>query len=384
MKGKLIKIISATGLAMIMGAGVLCGVLVAPAGASPANANTQAGLSAGQNASGADSAPKIVENADGSIQIGLTEEETTAALMNGTWECEPETDPVIYTTDYGLDVKLHLSGYKSDPSTIGKLLSGKFSGYAYISAGGYNWAIIGRSSSITNKSLTGHLNIANLINTFSSFTGYSSNTFWSMLANKDSTPAGSQIYNEYKNGKDVVYSNAAVTAIYANPSTFLPNAKAITDTSELAQDEVLCFAQTYVTSSKFYASKPSSNVTAYTTSSTLYSTCKTWYTNNLQSSLGSYVIQKTLITQYKNGQTTVAANLFPLAAYDKNSIENYYWSTYLSSGKDGNMDIGEVYWTRSGNASNDAYPRLMSNGSISSGYEVTSTAKVRPAFVLKI
>ena len=379
---RMLKIFAAGGLAFFMGVGTLCGVLIAPMGATQASANSQAGQQAGQNASGAATAPKVVENPDGSIQIGLTEEETTAALMSGTWECSPETDPVIYTTDYGLDVKMHLTGYKSDPSTLGKLSSGKFSGYAYISAASVNWAIIGYSSTITNKSLTGHLNIANILSTYSSFTGYSSNTFWSTLLNT-STPAGSKIYNEYKSGKDVVYNNAAVSGIYANPAALFPNAKAITDTSVLAQDEVLCFAQAIVQSDvTFNASTSSGN--RYSTSN-LKDVVDTWYKDNLESLLDSYIAEKTLKTTYSGGSAadSCTVKLFPLAG--ASSSESFYYGTYMSIGSGGNMDVDDEWWLRSGYGSSDLAYSVDTAGIVTTlKYYVHAPWGVRPAFVLKI
>ncbi|MBR2433218.1 MAG: hypothetical protein IKB21_01260, partial [Clostridia bacterium] len=355
---RMLKIFAAGGLAFFMGIGTLCGVLIAPMGATQASANSQAGQQAGQNASGAATAPKVVENPDGSIQIGLTEEETTAALMNGTWECDPETDPVIYTTDYGLDIKLHLSGYKSDPSTVGKLTSGKFSGYAYISAGGYNWAIVGRSSSITNKALTGQINIGNVLSTYSSFSGYASNSIWAYLNSgykSTSTPAGAAVYND--RSKQYAYATA-VTAIYSDPSTFLPNAKAITDTNVLAQDEVLCFAQglltisSGVTTTTFNASTSSGN--RYSTSN-LKSVVDTWYTNNLKSSWDSYIVSKTLKTTYSGGSAadSCTVKLFPLAGVS--TSESFYYGTYMSTGSGGNMNVAAGWWLRSGYASNSIY-----------------------------
>lgn len=68
----------------------------------------------------------------------------------------PETDPVIYTTESGLDIKFGGA----------TLESGALSGYAYFTMGSYNgyninWVIIGRHSSITSTfTASGYRNVS--------------------------------------------------------------------------------------------------------------------------------------------------------------------------------------------------------------------------------
>ncbi|MBR2433430.1 MAG: hypothetical protein IKB21_02345, partial [Clostridia bacterium] len=223
----------------------------------------------------------------------LTPEEQ---LLNGTLELNPENDPVIYTTDYGLDIRWHLTGYKEDPSTLDKIPSGeRLAGYAYIEAAGVKWAIIGYSSTITIKGLTGQINLANILATYSSFSGYATESIWSLLQKQeaDNTDAGTELYDVYKNVDSDVYNSSAVTAVYSNPAPLFPNAIEIelTEDSELQADEVLCFTQNLLPNSAVQFNTYSSNDYS---GSYLETYCDTWYKNNLKSSLDSYIVEKTL------------------------------------------------------------------------------------------
>ena len=302
---------------------------------------------------------------------------------------DPENDPVVFTTDYGLDIKWHLTGYKEDPSTLDKISSGKFKGYAYITAGGVNWAIIGYSSNIT-ASITGKINIVDIISKysgmFSEFSDYSTDSIWQMLDSPDTTDAGAEIYDVYTTVDSYVYNKSAATAVYSNPASLFPNAKAITDTNILATDEILCFAQTLLPNTNGAVKFGSSN---NYNGSNLKNYCDTWYTSNLQSSLvGPYIQEQTeLYTLHYNSHSTVTAKLFPLAG--RSSSESFYYGAYMSAGPGGNMDVDATWWLRSGDgyASNGMYG-VNDYGYVSSGYNngygVTRSFGVRPAFVLKI
>ena len=326
----------------------------------------------------------VVENLDGTVQVGMSQEETQDALMRGTLEFDAENDPVIYTTDYGLDIKWHLTGYLADASTLTTIESGKFSGYAYIEAAGVKWAIVGRSSNITEL-LCGQINIGNVLSKFASFSGYDAGSLWDFLLElDDSTDAGASIYNVYQTIDSYAYAKPA-TGAYANLTTIFPNAKEITDTSVLATNEVLCFAQGIVQSSITFNASTSSN--RYS-SSNLKSTIDKWYDDNLKSSWDSYIVSKTLKTTYSGGSADpCTAKLFPLAG--ASSSESFYYGTYMSAGKGGNMAQSVHWWLRSGDpaTSERAYIVHLNGTVYRDDYTFCSVdipRGVRPAFVLKI
>ncbi|MFQ6749947.1 MAG: hypothetical protein ACLRFR_03860, partial [Clostridia bacterium] len=112
-KKKHLKIFAVSSLALIMSAGVLCGVL-APTGA-------------------------------------LVKEETINQNTSiSPLGLNPKNDPVIYTTESGLDIKFGATPVES----------GALAGYTYFTMGNYegtdiNWVIIGRHSSTTSGATTG-------------------------------------------------------------------------------------------------------------------------------------------------------------------------------------------------------------------------------------
>ncbi|MBR2221350.1 MAG: hypothetical protein IJ975_04360, partial [Clostridia bacterium] len=275
---RLLKIFAAGGLAFFMGVGTLCGVVLAPMGATSAS-------NAGDLAALAQSAARALSPQE--------------QLLAGTLEFDSENDPVIYTTDYGLDIRWHLTGYKEDPSTLDKIPSGKFSGYAYIEAAGVKWAIIGYSSTITNRLQSGKINLANILATYSSFSGYTIESIWSLLQKQevDSTDAGAEIYDVYKTVDSDVYNSSAVSATYIDPSALFPNAIEIelTEDSELQADEVLCFAQGRIDGTSGVAFKTGNGnfvQTEYANyqGSILEEYLETWYNTNLKSTLSPYII----------------------------------------------------------------------------------------------
>ena len=85
---KLLKILGASSLAIMMGIGTLCGVVIAPMGAAQAN----------------------------------TSKEDVYTSSTSPLGLDPENDPVIYTTENGIDIKFGAA----------TLSSGALNGYAYL------------------------------------------------------------------------------------------------------------------------------------------------------------------------------------------------------------------------------------------------------------
>ena len=85
MNKKIWKVLGAGGLALFMGVGTLCGVLIAPMGAT-----------ASSNSANLAGAAQLGDNA-------LTPQEK---LLAGTGlGLDPENDPVVFTTSSGLEIK---------------------------------------------------------------------------------------------------------------------------------------------------------------------------------------------------------------------------------------------------------------------------------------
>ncbi|MFQ6749839.1 MAG: hypothetical protein ACLRFR_03245, partial [Clostridia bacterium] len=171
---RLLKIFAAGGLAFFMGVGTLCGVLIAPMNAAHA---TTSGATSASNAA----------NPAGGAQTPDRALSPQEQLLAGTLELDPENDPVIYTTDYGLDIRWHMAGLPANSADmLPPLESGKFPGYAYIHHADVNWVIIGHS----NKSTTidnGVFNLANILSYYQKAGYYNfSNTtsgIWKYLSN---------------------------------------------------------------------------------------------------------------------------------------------------------------------------------------------------------
>lgn len=301
-------------------------------------------------------------------------------LLNGTLKLDPENDPVVFTTDYGLEIKWHMVGLPQDPSNISTLSSGKFTGYAYINAGGCNWVIIGRSNK-TESYATGTLHLSNVVSLYYNYSNFDANSIWDFFANGQSTIAGKAIWNEYLNGKDVIYNTYSGSI---SQKAVFPNAVA---SSELEINEVLCFCQTYLPNTTTLFN--SSNAGAGYNGSLLQSCIESFYQSSAEM-LSLPIVPQTLITAGYNSATSTMSDayLFPLAA--QSSAESFYALTYLTAGQNTNMDIDVNWWLRSGSPSNRGYAsavngagNIVTNSGANYSY-YTHTYYVRPAFVLQL
>ena len=157
-KKKWLRIFGAGGLAFFMGVGTLCGVLIAPMGATSAS-------NAGNLASAAQSA----DSAQGLIT-------------------PHEDDPVVFTTDYGLEIKY-----------ANAFTNTNLAGYTYFTMGKYtynnltydvNWVIIGYDPTVSFyvRNFTGEVNV----NKYS----YVTQGEYSYTTTIDSSPAGKAIIED--------------------------------------------------------------------------------------------------------------------------------------------------------------------------------------------
>ena len=308
-------------------------------------------------------------------------------LLAGTLELDPENDPVVYTTDYGLDIRWHMAGLPNNPNDIASVPGGqKLETYAYFTHADVNWVIIGCSDKPSTIS-TGTLNLGDVADYYNKAGYYnfsnSSSGIWEWFANGRNTAAGSALFSDYLNkGKDVIYNLSSQTI---SQNAVFPNAAA---TDELEFDEVLCFAQNRLsTTSKFNDSTSAGNCYY---NSRLMTTINTFYDTNLID-LDSKIVPKTLKTVWAGApDTTNGSNLegtyklFPLAGASAN--ESFYVLNYLTSGSAAMQQSGIYWWLRSGYA---AYPQnayyVYTTGVLNKRYDaVTYSTGVRPAFVLQI
>ncbi|MFQ6749328.1 MAG: DUF6273 domain-containing protein [Clostridia bacterium] len=292
------------------------------------------------------SGQNATQNAGGAA-TNLTPQEQ---LLAGTLELDPENDPVVYTTDYGLDIKWHMVGEATNIiNHPNKISSGsKFESYAYFRHADVNWVIIGICDDFSSVPI---------------------NAKWVM--GSDATVAGDLLKTVSINGQ--VVANVTMSDIF--PKAILSD--------ELDAGEVLCLAQNMFTD----MSKFNSSDNCYY-NSTLMTTMNTFYNNNLTD---LPIAEKTLKTVWTGASdTTNGSNLpetykiFPLAGANTN--ESFYVLNYLTSGSDAMLQSYR-WWLRSGivSKSNGAY-YVNTDGTVTYNYTwaVSNSYGVRPAFVLKI
>ncbi|MBR2433628.1 MAG: hypothetical protein IKB21_03400, partial [Clostridia bacterium] len=254
----------------------------------------------------------------------------------------PENDPVVFTTDYGLEIK-----YANALTYL--------TGYTYFTAGGVNWVIIGYDPSVSGC-------VGDFTGEFQQNAGPVQGGF-SQTSTIDRTPAG----------------NAIAREMYAISSEAKPN-------KEIGDGCVLCLAEKAVdpdgvqfnTSTSVGNNYKGSNLEKYI-NETIYGG-----TSELSLALQALPIapQKLTTLYYGSATSTIEnAHLFPLAGI-KNT-ESFYVTSYLDSVT--KCEIGVSWWLRSGDLpiSGSAY-YVRANGSIASYYDVTTTYGVRPAFVLQL
>ena len=274
--------------------------------------------------------------------------------QNGALNLNPETDPILFTTESGLDIKFGAA----------TLSSGALSGYTYFTMGSYdtnndgvkesiNWVIIGRSSSgfpTTETNLAWH-SLGNANSPV--IVSWLNNTFDSL------SPAGLALEND-----NILYD------YIVGGSPFTLSSLEIINDDDLDPGEVLAISEYKIYSCKFGSSNNDYEE----------SILKTEMISLFETKLGFTDIQKKVIvpkylTNYHMGGTSYTSNafLFPLASRG----ENFNYTTYLSGSA-----IDNYCWLRSGAAShNSAY--LVGTGGYYSN-PVDYSWGVKPVMVLKL
>ncbi|MBR3790688.1 MAG: hypothetical protein IKK20_02670 [Clostridia bacterium] len=252
---------------------------------------------------------------------------------------DPENDPVVYTTDYGLEIKY-----------ANALTNTNLASYTYFEAGGYNWVIIGYDSSVSS-----------FVGDFSGETrGDLVQGQFSQSSTVDNSPAGQAIRKE----------------MWAISSSAKPN-------EEIGDGCVLCLAEMPVDDGDGVAFNINRSDGNCYKDSNLQKWIDDFHINNL-----SYlpIISQDLKTIYSgasSGANIGSCFLFPLAG--ANNSETFYYESYLNQSE---RVCGRVWGLRSGyTSSSDSVYSVGTDGSVSKtnyNYYVTYMRAVRPAFVLKI
>ncbi|MBO5310332.1 MAG: hypothetical protein J6A98_03955, partial [Clostridia bacterium] len=275
---------------------------------------------------------------------------------------DPENDPVVFTTDYGLEIKSHNVGEVpvsvNDPSGNGTVTVSNTK-WNYISAGGYNWIIIGSYSESTYTF-------------FSTIRGDE----YSGLDN-DGTPAANAISFDEKRPQEIIQGSSVTIPAFTNAI--------VPANGEIPIGCVLCLCAGRTGISAFDSTGP--YVPCFPSSD--LDTAMTTVYDKIKSDLGNQIRLTSLTTYgYDDGSYGIYTHneyLFPLAAKTENSSQNFCVETYLNS--NAKRDINVRWWLRTGYSTqgSSAY-RIDLDGKVGDDtYKyVNDEESVRPAFVLQL
>ena len=348
-KSKLLKSIGFASLAILIGFGTT--MAFAPLGASASVAN----------------ASEMID------QINTKADGENIKYAPSALGLDPENDPVIYTTESGLEIKF------GGITVNGTLTSGKLTGYPYITMGTYNskainWVIISKSNNI-GTGLDYYL-----FKTWLTKTGLTFSQYFSSNGYETSTPAGATI-------KTDVESKSYVAD---KPAVVLPAADLVPINTSLADNTVLALSETILAKSYW-------NTSSSGTPTTLQSSMTTIYNN---SGLSSFVSNGTLVlnSTFSNTVNSTTNYLFPLKKAHAQICVNAGMN-FTGYYTDGTNDSWWLYdYSRSTSSDTTYYHcwNIHTDGTIverayynnwggnkwASGY--TSNHGVRPACVIKL
>ena len=345
---KSFKVFGVTGLALVMGAGVLFGTVFAPVGATSTSIS-------GNLAAAAQSA----DSAQGLIT-------------------PHEDDPVLFTTESGLEIKW------GNVKTNTTLASGALAGYPYFKTAegskSYTWVIIGRNPSLSTATLKWNEAI---YSTWITNTGHA--TVNEFITNQKDvvSPAGQAIENDIQN--DYLFYEDHLSFSLSN----------VTSNSEIPEGSVLCLANDIIESANY--------TTIYTAKDVSYSNgaeiilkmprlnysylggvLEAYYTNNrfglnhikhdIQSvtlyskgytfssvSTGTVGGYSCTIDTCAESSTSSAYHIFALStgATTTYGTEQFNWATYLTN--DTAKGCSSDWWLRTPNSVTGGATRINSN-----------------------
>ena len=353
-KRKFLRTFSFTSLALLMGA---AGVFAfAPLGASTSVANAN-------------------------------ELETTTTTETGGLIVPKKDDPVIYTTESGLEIKW---GNALPSSANNYLTSGNLKGFPYFTTTNgsttYTWVIIGKNPSLD---LHSKIDFTSLFSTWKTNSTYFTNgSYFFNNTYETATPAGSAI-----NG---IVPSKSYVADYSN--MVVPN-------EEIPSGCVLALSNASVGTSAYYSGATTCTTDAHTfigSSNTLRATCANYYTNDTfgfgaqKSSLQNISLKQILYPNDVKKTGTTQLYFFPLdcavatGEYFSQADYNEYLSycnfkveTYLTKAQRAlaNYVQGRTM------AGHKWHPfKIFADGSIggTAGRDANTAEIVRPACVIKV
>ena len=288
---------------------------------------------------------------------------------------DPENDPVIFTTESGLDIKFHQT---FNDYYAGILETGALAGYCYVTMGKYNnnpinWVVIGMSESGFGGASLGDVD-------------------WGI----DQTPAGlaveNSIINKVKNTSVVGDNNALI---------YYLNAVAVSD--ELEQGELLMLSEDILGTSAM-----SNNYSSSALKTSMDNIAK-----NFTEDEKTHIVPQTINSRHNGWGTNTVNNalLFPLAtnyyfydnktnmtAYDSQNrcnqsfcVEDYFsafkenFVEGVTTPADPLLSATSEWWIRSAiTTSTYGCASILANGTLVTYQTFNSYKGVRPAFVLKI
>ena len=281
---------------------------------------------------------------------------------------DPENDPVVYSTESGLDIKFHQEFPNFDTSS-----STGVSGYAYFTMGIYNnqdinWVIIGKNPNLTKSSSL-------YIQTYTSWMSFG---YCKLYSGIDDSPAGNTIKSECL--QDLIYDY--LDCVFANAVS----------NSEVPSNCVLCISEKSIFNAAFDYTyeKGTANYGASNLKTVISNLSATLNLTDAQLNLIQPQTINTYYTQYYTGtklKSTLSNQLFfPLATYStftKSSYpQEFYVETYLSTNTLRNT--GQIWWLRTGYQGISEYVQCV-NASGGITYTNMYDGKgIRPAFVLKL
>ena len=411
-KSKLLKTISFSSLALLMG---IAGTMAfAPLGASPSVASSN----------------EMVD------QVNTKADGENIKYAPSALGLDPENDPVIYTTESGLEIKF------GGESVSDKVASGKpLTGYPYFTMGTYNgyavnWVIIGRNTNDTvfTSAITYHLFSSWKTNNGSLSSATFKNNGYSFFKNtfETTTPAGSAINGVVPSKSYVADVTKATKSVVANAEVPSGCVLAISEgclgysffntTSAPSNTYLATASNTYGSRYRYLSASAVGSASSWTPATTTDGTLYTYINNLYSTNLGLTSAQKNLIqgqklnTIYETSRTKAYLDtyetdgntlykLFPLAgfwqSYDVSNYtgnnpgnENFLISTYLTTNALRKAyQIGETtsifYWLRSAEPSTVASVASIGKNNTSAdgcidGYGGTNNFGVRPAGVFKL
>ena len=318
--------------------------------------------------------------------IGASASEPPATTTSGLG-LDPKNDPVIYTTESGLEIKYGgattaLGGGNETGDFLADLQSGALSGYPYFTMGKYNgydvnWVIIGKSTSGISAS-----DFSNNI------TSYEKLSVWqTKLAESPTYKNWFENYFEtYSPAGSLIESHGVLNDVTARnllQKIQVSLLSSITANAEIDSGCVLAISEGALGQSTF------GNNIIYEGSAVQTYCQNLYYTNlNLTNSQKALIKPQTIITNHTSQSTfcTSTEQYIFLSAEGagiqyNNIKENFGYASYLSTSQ---YRLSVAYWIRSSGYNNLSQVCSTSGSELFPNYSCSSTYYVRPAMVVKL